>query len=153
NPVDDMHDDNPASHPELLAAMTEQFKSSGFDTKYLIRAICNSEAYQRTSKPVGDNATDTELQSQRYVRVMTADQLYDSLLTVHGSAKDNRPAGKAAAGGKKGPAGGREGFLNFFRIDEGADPLEYQAGIPQALRMMNSAQLNNTQQTVAKAMS
>src|SRR5262249_23548890 len=121
--------------------------------KYLIRAICNSEAYQRTSKPVGDNATDTELQSHRIVRVMTAEQLYDSLMTVLGSAKDNRPAGKAAAGGKKGPAGGREGFLNFFRIDEGADPLEYQAGIPQALRMMNSAQLNNTQQTVAKAMS
>lgn len=154
NPVDDMHDDNPASHPELLAAMTEQLKANGFDTKYLIRAICNSEAYQRTSKPVGDNATDTEFQSHRIVRVMTAEQLYDSLMTVlgkDGGAKE-RP-GKVAAAPKKGPAGGREGFLNFFRIDEGADPLEYQAGIPQALRLMNSAQVNNTNAVVAKVLS
>ncbi len=51
NPVDDMHQDNPATHPELLAALTEQFKTSGFDTKYLLRAICNSETYQRSSRP------------------------------------------------------------------------------------------------------
>src|SRR5262249_31709156 len=92
NPVDDMHDGNPASHPELLAAMTEQLKTSGFDTKYLIRAICNSEAYQRTSKPVGDNGTDTELQSHRVVRVMTAEQLYDSLVTVLGNADGKQKA-------------------------------------------------------------
>src|SRR5262249_12097166 len=36
NPVDDMHEGNPASHPELLAALTEQFKRNGFDVKYLI---------------------------------------------------------------------------------------------------------------------
>src|SRR5213079_1303809 len=39
NPVDDMHDGNPATHPELIAALTEQFKTNGFDLKYLIRAI------------------------------------------------------------------------------------------------------------------
>ncbi len=34
NPVDDMHQDNPPTHPELLAMLAEQFKSSGFDVKY-----------------------------------------------------------------------------------------------------------------------
>ena len=33
----------------------QQFAASGFDVKYLIRAICNSEAYQRSSKPGGGN--------------------------------------------------------------------------------------------------
>src|SRR5262249_6566766 len=37
--------------------------------------------------------------------------------------------------------------------DDGADPLEYQAGIPQALRLMNSGLLNNTGQVVSQAMS
>ena len=56
NPVDDMHDGNPPSHPELLADLAEQFAANGFDLKYLFRAVCNSEAYQRTSKPDGSNA-------------------------------------------------------------------------------------------------
>jgi Protein of unknown function (DUF1553)/Protein of unknown function (DUF1549) len=43
HPVDDMHEDNPASHPALLEALTEQFKAHGFDLKYLCRAICASE--------------------------------------------------------------------------------------------------------------
>ena len=74
HPVDDMHQDNPSSHPELLAAMTEQFTSSGFDTKYLVRAICNSETYQRTSKPADGNQDDDRFLSHRVVRVMTPEQ-------------------------------------------------------------------------------
>jgi len=59
---------------------------------------------------------------------------------------------KNKVGAKGGPQGPREQFLNFFRIDEGADPLEYQAGIPQALRLMNSAQLNGSPALVDQAM-
>lgn len=153
NPVDDMHQDNPATHPELLAALTEQLKTSGFDLKYLLRAICNSEAYQRSSKPSNDNQSDDRFLSHRVVRVLSAEQLYDSLTTVVGTAgASKRPEKKVLVATKKGGAvGGRENFLNFFRIDEGSDPLEYQAGIPQALRMMNSGQFNNTNEAVAKA--
>jgi hypothetical protein len=150
NPVDDMHQENPATHPELLEALTEQFKANNHDVKYLIRAICNSQTYQRSSKPFADNASDTELYSHRVVRVLTAEQLYDSLTAVVGNAtKKGGPANRPAA--KKGAAGPRDQFLTFFRIDEGADPLEYQAGIPQALRLMNSPLLNNSG-AVAQAM-
>jgi hypothetical protein len=142
NPVDDMHADNPASHPELLTALAEQFTKNDFDVKYLIRAIVNSEAYQRSSRPAKGNETDSELFSHAAVRVMSPEQLYDSLVTVVGTPKKGAlPKDKV---GKKGPGGPREQFLNFFRIDEGADPLEYQAGIPQALRLMNSPQLNTS---------
>lgn len=149
NPVDDMHDDNVASHPELLAALTEQFKANGFDLKYLMRAICNSEAYQRTSRPVGDNAGDTEFYSHRVLRVLSPEQLYDSLTRVVGQpAKGKDFKGKQAKGS---PLGTRDAFLNFFRIDEGANPVEYQAGIPQALRLMNSGLVNNLGGVVARA--
>lgn len=149
NPVDDMHEENVPSHPELLAALTEQLKANNFDLKYLIRAICNSEIYQRTSRPVEGNKDDKEFFSHRAVRVMTPEQLYDSIVTVLGQtqAKGDRAAQKQ----KGGPGGPREQFLNFFRVDE-VDPQDYQAGIPQALRLMNSPQLNATQGVADQAM-
>ena len=40
NPVDDMDNDaNPASHPQLLVDLADQFASSGFDLKKLYRAL------------------------------------------------------------------------------------------------------------------
>jgi hypothetical protein len=151
NPVDDMHEENPASHPELLAAMTEQFKTNGFDLKYLIRAICNSETYQRSSKPNDSNKEDVELFSHAYVRVLSGEQLYDSLSTVAGKANVNRQVLTKGVGGKKGPGTPRDNFLNFFRIDEGLNPLEYQQGIPQALRLMNSPQFSASADAISAA--
>jgi len=147
NPVDDMHDDNAASHPELLATLTEQFKLSNFDIKYLMRAIYNSETYQRSSVSMADAATiDPDLYSRRELRAMMPEQIYDSLTTVLGQAKGKDAKEKA---GKKGPQTPRDGFINFFRVDD-ANPLEYQNGIPQALRLMNSPFTNKTDVTAGQ---
>ena len=136
NPVDDMHDDNAATHPELLATMTEQFKLNGFDIKYIVRAICNSETYQRSSATTDDvGSIDLDLYSRREVRVLMPEQLFDSLTTILGTANAKVETKDKAV--KKGPQTPRDNFINFFRVEE-ANPLEYQNGIPQALRMMNS---------------
>jgi hypothetical protein len=149
NPVDDMHDDNEATHDALLNLLTDQFQASGCDVKYLVRAICNTETYQRTSRPTEGNADDKTLFSHRRVRVMTPEQLFDSFTVALGKAPDN----VQPINGKKGPAAtGRDNFITFFRIEDGADSLEYQIGIPQALRLMNSAQLNATTQVITQAM-
>lgn len=154
NPVDDMHDDNPASHPELLAELAEQMKASNFDLKYLIRAICNSETYQRSSRPTGNNGDDRELFSHAQVRMLSPEQLYDSLEEVLGKANE-APVGRGRKAKqqakRKNNGNGRDQFVTFFSTDSGFDPLEYQAGIPQALRLMNSRQLNTTG-AVARAM-
>src|SRR5207247_6162745 len=71
NGIDNMHDDNPASHPEVLQSLTEQFKESGFDLKYLIRAICNSETYQRSSKPAGTNGSFATLFGHMSIKTLT----------------------------------------------------------------------------------
>jgi hypothetical protein len=151
NPVDDMHENNDPSHPELLAALTEQFKASGHDLKYLIRAMCNSSAYQRTSRPSNGNDDDVKYYSHRLTRVVIPEQLYDSIATIVGP--EGRNQGRPNAAAKKGqPAGGRDGFISFFRVEDGFDPLEYQNGIPQALRLMNSNQTNLTRAVVDNAM-
>ncbi len=140
--VDDMHDDNPASHPELLATLTEQFKLNNFDTKQLLKAIIFSDAYQRTSKSTVDSASiEPDLYSQRIVRTMHPEQLFDSLVSVVGKGPLAKGKGEAKAADKKGPVGPRDNFISFFRVDE-FNPFDYTAGIPQALRIMNS-QLTN----------
>src|SRR5262249_13082593 len=82
NPIDDMHEGNVPSHPEVLQELSHQFAANGFDVKYLIRAICNSQTYQRTSKPLAGN--DEVPFSRMAVKVMTGEQLYDSLEVVLG---------------------------------------------------------------------
>lgn len=142
NPVDDMHEANAPSHPALLNALADQFVASQFDLKELIRAICNSTTYQRTSKPNKSNEGDTVLFSHMTIKPLAPEQLYDSLVSVVGAGRGT-PAGnrKAAQQKTNGPNNPRAQFVNFFMVEEGADPTEYQAGIPQALRLMNSPQL------------
>jgi hypothetical protein len=149
NPVDDMHDNNPASHPELLSALAEQLTANNFDENHLIRAICNSQTYQRTSRAVKANQDDSELFSHTTIKALSPEQLYDSLTLIVGAGGKQGPKNKV--GVKKGPGNPRDQFINFFRTDEGADPTEYQSGIPQALRLMNSAQMNNTSAALDRA--
>jgi hypothetical protein len=142
SPVDDMHDANPASHPELLDELARQLAANNFDLKYLIRAICNSQAYQRSSKPAGKNADAApELFSRMTIKVLTPEQLFDSL----GQALGPLPTPKADGKQGKPPVNGgpRAAFVAFFGVEDGSDPTEYQAGIPQALRLMNAPRLNN----------
>jgi hypothetical protein len=140
HPVDDIRDDNPGLYPELFKELSDGFAAGGFDVKQLIRAICASEAYNRTSKPTAKNAADSTLFSHMTVKVQSPEQLYDSLTAVHGSPlKVEEKGGKGAAvKGKLGNA--RDAFVAFFGVGDDTDPTEYQAGIPQALRLMNSNQ-------------
>lgn len=135
NPIEDMHPDNPPSHPELLDGLAEEFSHTGYDLKHLFRVICNSQTYQRSSKPTADNKDDSELFSHQTVKVMTPEQMFDSLQLVIGSGpKDiGRPDKFRNANTP------RDSFVNFFLA--GADEpstTSYEMGIPQALRMMNS---------------
>jgi len=144
NPVDDMHDANRATHPELLVDLGKQFAANGFDLKYLVRAICNSDAYQRSSRPTGDNRdAGPELYARQQIKVLSPEQLYDSLNMIVGAGgKGAAPKNKQAAG--KGGQSQRETFVGFFSAEDGADPTEYQTGIPQVLQLMNSPRLNSS---------
>jgi hypothetical protein len=144
NPVDDMHEGNLPSHPELLRDLADQFTASGFDVKHLFRAICNSNAYQRTSKPAGNNKDAApELFARMAVKVMSPEQLFDSLTQVTGQPGAGRPGPGGAGAARFGPLTPRDQFVAFFGIEDGADPTEYQAGIPQVLRLMNGPGFNN----------
>jgi hypothetical protein len=155
NPIDDMRSDSPNTHPALLDALAAEFTASGFDVKHLIRCICNSAAYQRTSRPLPQNRDDEELYSHMKLKVMSADVLYDSLTTVlaREPAAQGRFAAKAKAKAKAGPRTPREEFRNFFHAEADDDSgvvEDYTHGIPQVLRLMNSQSMSDTKAVVAK---
>jgi hypothetical protein len=144
HPIDDMHEGNPATHPKLLDELAGQFAASGFDLKHLIRAICATDAYHRTSRPYGGNEADEVLISHMAVKPLTPEQLFDSLTPLIGQPRaDMRPARMAAAQANRPFAPSpRANFINSFNLEDGADSTEYQAGIPQVLRLMNAGQFN-----------
>lgn len=92
-PVDDMGPHNPPSHPELLARLADEFAGHGYDLKRLIRWVALSDAYGLSSRfgsNLGNAADDPTLGnppqfSHFYVRQMSAEQLYDSLLVATGA--------------------------------------------------------------------
>ena len=132
NPVDDMHEGNLPSHPELLNALSQRFAESGFDLKFLCRAILNSRTYQQTSRAGEQPDREVELFARMPIKVLSAEQLYDSLVAILG------PPGKAA--GIDARLGSRREFSQFF-VDSGdPDPTRYDRGIPHLLRLMNSPQ-------------
>ena len=129
-----------------MPALGEQFAANGFDVKYLIRAICNSEAYQRTSRPSSTNKdAPPAVYSRMVVKMMTGEQLVDSLVEVVGAPAGGgggRP-GMGARPRDRGSAAPRANLVAFFGGDENADVTEYQDGIPQVLRLMNAPALKN----------
>lgn len=86
NPVDDFREGNPSSHPELLHELAGEFRASGHDLKHLLRSICNSQAYQRTSRPLPDNAADRVLFSHMAIKALGPEAFYDSLSLVLGDS-------------------------------------------------------------------
>jgi hypothetical protein len=136
-PVDDMHDDNPPSHPEVLDELSRQFAASGHDLHYLIRCITLSRAYGRTSRPTADNRTDSELYSHQILKQMTPEMLYDSIALV----TDGRTIPADVLASVRNP--GRDHWINVFgSLDIGEDQTRYTHGVPQALRMLNSGLTN-----------
>lgn len=150
NPVDNLSDENPPSHPELFEALSQEFIRGGFDVKHLVRSICNSQAYQRSSTPVGRLADEETPYASMTIKPMTAEQLFDSLVTILGPSDNPKKRAAAKAKGKGPAAGSRAAFVEFFHPGEGADPNEYPAGIPQVLRLMNAEWTARTSTFVSK---
>lgn len=139
-PVDDMGPHNAPSHPELLDRLADEFVKSGYDVKQLARWICNTEAYHLTSQFNDGNKVDdpsageVPLFSHMYVKTMTMEQLYDSLIVATN-------ADRAGAGGYDAAQQRRDqmmqDFIRIFGGNEDDEPTLFSGSIPQALLMMN----------------
>jgi Protein of unknown function (DUF1549)/Protein of unknown function (DUF1553) len=132
DPVDDLDENNPPSHPALLDVLAERFASHGFRIEYLIRAITLSRAYQFSSSVSDDSQRDPRRFAVMPVRGLSADQLFDSLSVAVGYHDPNLQSGQ------EGFANGspRSTFVDLFN-NQRDKPIDYDTSIIQAMAIMN----------------
>jgi hypothetical protein len=80
--VDDMRASNPASNEELLAALSDYLIEQNYDLKSLVRLIMQSDAYQRSSETLAENAGDSRYYSRYFPRRLMAEVLLDAVSQV-----------------------------------------------------------------------
>jgi len=123
DPVDDFRDDNPPSDPELLDDLARAFAASGYDFSYLIRGICLSQAYQRTSARTHPSQDNTRLPAHMAIKALTGEQLFDSVALATGY-REEQDKGRA-----------RRQFLTRFALAGSAG--EPETSVQQALTLLN----------------
>ena len=79
HPVDDVNVSNPAAVPALLEALADAARSQKFDVRQMIRLICSSQAYQRESSAVKEDALRQQLFAVRTIKPLTPEQWYASM--------------------------------------------------------------------------
>jgi hypothetical protein len=82
DPVDDVRISNPASNPELLAELGKRFTAYNYDFKKLVRDICLSQAYQRSTQANPSNAGDTRNFTRAAIRRIKAETFLDCISQV-----------------------------------------------------------------------
>lgn len=145
DPEDDMRVTNPASNPELLAAVSRHFIDSDFDLKDLVRTICQSQTYQLSSDPNEYNVSDKQNYSRYYPKRLTAEVLLDALNQVTNSRTDfgNLPTDTRAVQLPDQEGGGY--FLTVFGRPQADTACEcersQEANLAQSLHLLNSAEV------------
>jgi len=137
-PVDDLGRQNQPSHPELLAELTTYFVQSGFNLRELYRTLTNTETYQRTSAWTHELVPPPELYVHMPVKTLTAEQLYDSVNRVLHRRTQSMMAGINVNSPLLDPQ--RQTFIAKVQ-SSGRNFLEYQAGVLQALALLNGSDL------------
>ncbi len=84
DPVNDLRETNPATHPELLQWLTEDFAEHGYRIRHTLRQIALSEAYAAGSHIMPGNAVDDRFYSRSWRRPLSGEVLLDALADVTG---------------------------------------------------------------------
>jgi len=82
NEVDDVRISNPASNQELLDELGKKFTAYNYDFKKLVRDICTSRAYQRSTAPTATNESDTRNFARGPIRRIRAETMLDIITQV-----------------------------------------------------------------------
>lgn len=95
-PLDQMHSENPPTHPELLNWLTRDLRANKYRLKRLVRGLVLSETYARSSEWAGEKVPFSDTYAKAPVRVLTPREYSLSLLVATtASAKlpgDMKPA-------------------------------------------------------------
>jgi Protein of unknown function (DUF1549)/Protein of unknown function (DUF1553) len=83
-PVDDLRQTNPATHPELLDELAKDFVASGYQLRHTLRRIALSETYALSDASMEANSMDDRFYSHSYDRPLLPHVLVDAIADVTG---------------------------------------------------------------------
>ena len=136
-PIDDLGPHTALSHPALLNELGKEFRKSSYNLKELMKWIALSKPYQLSSRIQPGNEADDPASgnppqfSHFYLRQMSAEQLYQSLVNVGGQARGSLEQQQVERDKWLGQ------FVVAFGTDEGDEATTFNGSIPQALMMFN----------------
>jgi len=81
-PVDDVRISNPPSNPELYGSLGKKFTEYNYDFKQLVRDICNSKTYQRSTRRNASNDSDELNFAHSRIRRIRAENMLDCISQV-----------------------------------------------------------------------
>ena len=111
-PIDNFTDATVASNPPLMEYLAKLMVSVDFDVKRFQRALFETDAWQRAATTTELSGTDPYRFPGPVLRRMTAEQLWDSLLTLAVPDIDNRQGQNA------------ERLYQFYEENKGKDAKE-----------------------------
>ena len=145
-PVDDLRSTNPASNPELLDALANDFRESGFDLKSLLKTIVLSRVYSHSSVPNESNVTDRLNYSRNYRRRLRAEVLMDAVADVTETSAKLTGLPAESRANQVWTTRVDSVFLDTFgRPNENQDPpceRTPDSTVTQSLHLMNSRELD-----------
>ena len=81
-PADDLRATNPATHPQLLKSLADDFVGHQFDLRHTLRLIATSDAYGRSSRTSRGNESDDRYYSHRIRQSLEPEVLADAISDV-----------------------------------------------------------------------
>jgi hypothetical protein len=144
-PEDDMRVTNPPSNPELLDALADDFRASGYDLKHLVRTIATSRAYDRSSLPNEFNLADRQNFARYYPRRLPAEVLLDAINSVAGTQETFNGLPKGFRAVRLPDEGFASYFLEVFGRPKRESVCECErvseASLTQSLHLINSGEI------------
>lgn len=142
HPLDQMHSENPPSHPELLELLANELVEHKYDLQHLIRGIVLSDTYARSAHASRDDPLPApELFAVRRPRPLTPHQLALSL-AIASSNPDTLPGSEMP----------EDWEVTRKQWEQRAEPLarrfeiptdQFQIPVEEALLLSNGQQIQN----------
>ncbi len=146
-PIDDFRVSNPASNSELLEALGKHFTDTKYNLKALVRDICNSQTYQRSTRRNESNMGDERNFAHALVRRIKAENLLDTISAATGTKDkfDGLPVGARAVQIADGTRSTY--FLTTFGRATRETPcsceVKMEPTLSQALHLLNGGTVND----------
>lgn len=150
-PVDDVRVSNPPSNPELLEELGKKFTSYNYDFKRLVRDICLSKTYQRSTQVNESNMLDERNFSRALIRRQRAEVLLDAITQVTNTKNKFRGLPEGARAVQIADGNVSNYFLRTFGRAERASvcscEVKMEPNLGQALHLLNG---DTTSQKIAR---